>query len=266
MNIFLRELRSNFKALLIWSGIVVLFSYAGFAKFSAYYGNPEMLAVLDALPPAMLAAFGMSSDMANLTTLTGFYDIMITYFGLVLGIAAAMWGSDIISKEEREKTVEFSLTLPVTRGRVVTAKIAAVLVNCIVLLLVTWGITLVSAQSYAPDTEFYNLLTLSILAFFLMQLIFMALGVFLGCAIKKHKQAGSIAVWLLLGTYFASVLAGMSKDMEFLKYFSPFKYFDPVLMLRNSSLEFAYVLLSIAIIVVLIAGAYLTYKRRDLYI
>jgi ABC-2 type transport system permease protein len=51
---------------------------------------------------------------------------------LMLSIAAAMWGSDVISKEERDKTVEFALTLPVT-GRVVLAKTAAMLVDCILL-------------------------------------------------------------------------------------------------------------------------------------
>ena len=49
----------------------------------------------------------------NMTTLSGFYGIMFIYFGLMGAIAAAMWGSDIISKEERDKTVEFSLVLPV---------------------------------------------------------------------------------------------------------------------------------------------------------
>ena len=264
MNIFLRELRANFKSLLIWSGIVILFNLVGFAKFSAYYGNPEMLAILDSMPPAMLAAFSVSSF--NLTTVTGFYGIMITYFGLMLGIAAAMWGSDIISKEEREKTVEFSLTLPVTRTRLITAKLAAALVNCIILLLVTWGITLVSAQQYHPDSKFYNYVSISIPAYLLLQLIFLALGIFLGCAMKQHKRAGSMAVAILLGTYFASVLSGMSKNMEFLKYVSPFKYFDPVLMLRESRLEVPFVLLSAAIIALCLVGAYLTYTKRDLYI
>lgn len=264
MNIFLRELRANFKSLLIWSGIVIVFNLVGFTKFSAYYGNPDMLAILDSMPPAMLAAFSVSSF--NLTTVTGFYGIMITYFGLILGIAAAMWGSDIISKEEREKTVEFSLTLPVTRARLITAKTAAVLFNCIVLLLITWGITLVSAQQYQPDSEFYNYVSISIPAYFLMQLIFLALGIFLGCVMKQHKRAGSLAVWTLLATYFFSVLAGMSKDLEFLKYFSPFKYFDPVLMLSESRLEVTFVLLSVVIFTTLLVGAYVSYAKRDLYI
>ena len=51
MNIFLRELKANFKSLIIWSVIIALFILMGISKFSAYAGNPEMLKILDALPP-----------------------------------------------------------------------------------------------------------------------------------------------------------------------------------------------------------------------
>ena len=59
MNIFIRELRANLKSLLIWSVIVILFNIVGFSKFSAYYNNPELLAILDTMPPAMISAFDM---------------------------------------------------------------------------------------------------------------------------------------------------------------------------------------------------------------
>ena len=116
MNIFLRELKANLKSLLIWSVIIGLLIMMAVAKFSAFAGDPEMLKMLDAMPPALLDALNMRAF--NLTTLTGFYGIMFIYFGLMGAIAAAMWGSDIISKEERDKTVEFSLVLPVSRSRV----------------------------------------------------------------------------------------------------------------------------------------------------
>jgi ABC-2 type transport system permease protein len=264
VNIFFRELRANLKSLLIWSGIVILFNYVGFAKFSAYYNNPEMLKILDSFPPSVLSA--LSVNAFNLTTVAGFYGIMIVYFGLMLSIAAVMWGSDIISKEERGKTVEFSLTLPVTRAKLVTAKTAAVLVNCIVLLLITWGITLVSAQQYKPDSAFYKFVAVSIPAYLLMQLVFMAIGIFLGCAMKQHKRAGSTAIAILLGTYFISIMAGLDKNLDFLKYFSPFKYFDPSLLFKESRLELPFVLLSIALIAIFLAGAYFFYEKRDLYI
>jgi ABC-2 type transport system permease protein len=264
MNIFVRELKANLRSLIIWGVIVVLFVTVGVSKFSAYYGNPEMLAILDQMPRALLEAF--SFQAFNLTTVTGFFGVMFTYFALLLSIAAAMWGSDVISKEERDKTVEFALTLPVTRSRVVTAKALAALVNCIGLLLITWGASLVSVAQYQPDSEFYQFLRLCMLALFIMQLIFLAIGIFLGCAMKRYKRAGAVAIALLLGTYFLSVISGLNKDLEFLKYFSPFKYFDAGLLMREARLDVTFVLLSAAIILASMVGAYLTYARRDLYI
>ena len=264
MNIFVRELKANLKSLLIWGVIVALFVTVGISKFSAYYGNPEMLAILDEMPPALLAAFNFQAF--NLTTITGFFGLMFSYFALLLSIAAAMWGSDIISKEERDKTVEFSLTLPVTRSRLVTAKTLAALVNCIGLLLITWAVSLVSAAQYQPDSEFYSFLRLCMLALFIMQLIFLAIGILLGCAMKRYKRASAVAVALLLGTYFLSVISSLNKNLEFLKYFSPFKYFDPGVLLREARLDVTFVGLSLAIILVSMVGAYLTYARRDLYI
>jgi ABC-2 type transport system permease protein len=264
MNIFVRELKSGLKSLLIWGVIVVLFVIVGVSKFQAYYGNPEMLKILDCMPAAMLDAFNMRAF--NLTTVSGFFGIMFSYFALIVSIAAAMWGSDIISKEERDKTVEFSLTLPVTRARVVTAKALAALVNCIGLLLVTWGASVVGTMRYPPEAGFSRFLTLCMLAMFVMELVFLAIGIFLGCAMKQYRRAGSVAVTLLLGTFFLSVISSMNTDLDFLRYLSPFRYFDAGLMLREARLDPVFVGLSLAIVVVSMAGAYLTYARRDLYI
>jgi ABC-2 type transport system permease protein len=177
-----------------------------------------------------------------------------------------MWGSDIISKEERDKTVEFALTLPITREKLITAKVLAALVNCIGLLCIMFIASLVSTAQYNPDRDFYEFLFLCMQALFILQLVFLAVGVFLGCSMQQYKRSGSVAVSLLLGAYFISVVSGLSEKLEFLKYFSPFKYFNPVSFVNESSLDLNYVLLSLGIILVCVAGGYFTYARRDLYI
>lgn len=264
MNIFKREVKANFRSLLIWGGIVIAFIFTGITKFSAYEGNPEFLEVFDSMPPALSSAFQFNAF--NLTTITGFYGVMFNYFALMATISAAMWGSDIISKEERDKTVEFALTLPITREKLVTGKILAAVVNCIGLLLIMWAASLVSAAQYQPDGEFYKFLFLCMVALFIMQMVFLAVGVFLGCAMKQYKRAGSLAVSLLLGTYFLSIISGLSENLTFLKYFTPFKYFNPATLLNESRIDVNYVLLSLGIIIVCISGGYITYARRDLYI
>jgi ABC-2 type transport system permease protein len=264
MNIFLRELKANFKSLLIWAVILLLLITIGFAKFTAYEGNPELVAILDDMPQVLLDALNMTAF--NLTTITGFYGVFFTYFALILSIAAAMWGSDIISKEERDKTVEFSLTLPVRREKVVTAKSFAALVNCIGLLLITWALVLVNASKFQTDPEFYAFVSRSMLALFILQLVFLAIGIFLGCAMMQYKRVGSVAISLLLGSYILSVISSLNQSLDFLHYFTPFAYFDPGVLMREARFDLIYLLICVGIIIVSMAGAYYTYARRDLYI
>lgn len=264
MNIFLRELKANLKSLLIWSAIIALLIMMAVSKFSAFAGDPEMLKMLDSLPPAMLDAFSMRAF--NLTTLIGFYGIMFVYFGLMGAIASAMWGTDIISKEERDKTIEFSLVLPVSRSRVITAKALAALVNSIAFVLITWGVSLAAVRSFKPDQAFFNYLALEMRAMFVIELIFLAIGLLLGCAMRHYKRSASTAVAVILATYFMSVASGMQEKLDFLKYFTPFRYFDAAELLRSGRMDGMYLLISTAIIVACVTGAYLTYSRRDLYI
>jgi len=264
LNIFFRELKANFKSLIIWSVIIVLLTMIAVAKFSAFAGDPSMLAMLDSLPPAMLDALSMRAF--NLTTVSGFYGLMFIYFSLMGAIAAAMWGSEIISKEERNKTVEFSLVLPVSRSRVVTAKALAALVNCLAFVLVTWGISLVAVRPYSPDAAFYDFLRLEMVAMFLIELIFLAIGLLLGCSMKQYKRSGSTAVAIILVTYVISILPAMYEKLDFLKYFTPFKYYDAGELFRSGTLDGTYLLISAGIIIVCVAMAYWVYKRRDLYI
>jgi len=248
MNIFLRELRANLKSLLIWSVIVSFLIMMAAAKYSGFAGDPEMVKMLDSMPPALLDALSMRAF--NLTTVTGLYGIMFIYFGLMGAIAAAMWGSGIISKEERDKTVEFSLVLPVSRSRVITAKALAALVNCIAFVLITWAVSLVATRSYNPDQAFYNFLVLEMQAMFILELIFLAIGLLLGCAMKQYKLSGSVAVAIILATYFVSIFSSLDQKMDFLKYFTPFKYFDAGELLRSGALSGGYLLVSAAFIVV----------------
>ena len=92
------------------------------------------------------------------------------------------------------------------------------------------------------------------------------MGILLGCALKQYKRSSSIAVSLLLATYFISILSSLSENLSFLKYFSPFNYFNPATLLHESKIELPFLWLSAGIIAVSLIGAYLSYTRRDLYI
>jgi ABC-2 type transport system permease protein len=264
MNIFFRELKANLKSLITWSVVLILLIIISSAKFSAFAGDESMVKVIEAMPKELLEAFSMRSF--NLITLSGFYGVMGVFFFMMGAMAAAMWGSDIISKEERRKTVEFSLVLPVSRNRVITFKALAALVNCILYVLITWGVAIAAVQNYSPDQAFYDFLALEMQAMFIIELIFLALGLLLGCAMKRYKLAGSTAIGIILAAYFLSVFSGLQEKLDFLKWFTPFKYYDTTNLFHNGSLDGISLLLSAGIIVGCLVGAYISYNKRDLYI
>jgi ABC-2 type transport system permease protein len=264
MNILRRELRANARSLLIWCGITALCVAIEFGEFTVYYNNPEYTQVLDAMPQAVISAFNI--DAFNLTTATGFFGVLSSYLVLLLAIAAAMWGADIISKEERDRTVEYALTLPVTRARLITGKIAAALVLCAVLLGVTWVATLLAARRYAPDATFNGFVAIVMVSFALIQAIFLSVGIMLGCVMGGRRRAGPVAMFILLATYFCGFLLDFTDRLGFVRYLTPFRYYDPLLMLHESRLEARFVVLALVITVGCLAIGYAGYQRRDLHV
>ncbi len=264
MNIFLHELKSNLKSLLIWSVVLVLLIVIAISKFSAFAGDPELLAILDSMPDSIMDALSMRSF--NLTTLSGFYGILFLYFSLMGAVAAAMWGSTIISKEERDKTVEFSLVLPISRNKLVTAKAFAALFNCIAFVLIAWGASVIAIQSFTPGEATFSFLRLEMLAMFLVELIFLSLGLLLGCSMKKFKRASATAVAIILTTYFISIVSKLQPDLDNLKYITPFRYYDAIDLFHSGQINDIYLGLTGFIVVVSMILAYYAYNKRDLTI
>ncbi|MBN2045707.1 MAG: ABC transporter permease subunit [Anaerolineales bacterium] len=265
MNIFLRELKANSRSLFFWCLFIVFFIYMGISKFSAFTAvDSDIMAMLEGIPPVVLE--GLQLNAFNLTTITGYYGVMQSYFALMAAIFAVLLGNGIIAKEERDKTVEFSLTLPIPRHKLITGKVAAALVNCAIFVLVMWGGSIVAAQPYQPDEAFYQFLGMLMLSSFFIELIFLTIGVLLGAAMKEYKRSGSVAVFILFGTFIFSILSALSEDLEFLKYFSPFVYFDPLKLLNESKFDPGYLAISAAICIISLGLAYFSYAKRDLYI
>jgi len=262
MNIVVRELYAHKKSLIIWSVSMIAFVMMMFAEFAAYYKNPEILAVLEAFPPEMLQAFGMAG--ANLTTVTGYMSVAVVFIALTLGTYALLLGNNIIAKEERDKTAGFLLTLPVSRTHLITQKLIAATLSSLILLLVVAASILVAVLPYQVEEHFGTFMALVILTIFIIMLIFLSIGMLLAAVTKRHKLSGGIGIALISALYLASIIASLSDSMAFLKYVSPFAYFEAPQLLRDLGLEPIKVALSALIIGASLFGTYTVYSRRDL--
>lgn len=261
MNVLLRELRAYRKSTVVWaaslSAIIVVFMalYPAFTQDVA--ATKE---ILSRFPEALRNALNLS--LANFFTIYGFYGYLLTFATLAAAIQAMNLGTGVISKEVSGKTADFLLSKPVTRARVVSAKLAAILAILVITNVVFVAVSYLSAR--IVDTEGFAAGTFLLLAstMSLVQLVFMALGVLAAVLIPKVKSVVSVS----LPTVFTCYIIGTLGDVlgnDKVRYVSPFRFYDTSYIIDHVSLEAKYLVLEAVVVAVVLAASYAVYIRKD---
>lgn len=264
MNIVKRELRSNLKSMIIWSIAIAFLVIVWMIEYESFVDNPAINEFMESLPEGMMAALGMQDF--TLSSLNGFIGSISLYLYLLLGIQAVLLGSSIISKEERDKTAEYLFTLPISRRKVIVGKTLSAIINLAILNIITLGSMILSTMSYDKGEDFYSFIGITFVSIFIIQMIFLSIGMFVSAVNKRHKKSGNISVGILMIAFLISSLINMVDSVDFLKYITPFKYFDVSYILDEMRLQPIYIVISILIIVAGIGGTLIFYPKRDLYI
>jgi ABC-2 type transport system permease protein len=263
MNVFLRELKSHLLGTIFWCiGMAALIG-ASFAKYQAYSaGGLSLGAFVNKFPKALQIVFGLNGF--NLQTIGGFYGVVFIYIALMGTVHAVLLGTDLISKEERDRTSEFLYVKPVPRSKVITAKLLAGFIYLVVLNLVTLISSIYFAHILAKGQSITKDVLILMAALFFLQIIFFAIGAFIAGLTKRPKAASSIATSVLMVTFILPFLINFDSKLDVLKYLTPFKYFDARVLITSDRLNTAYVVISLVLVAVSVAGTYYFYSKRDL--
>jgi ABC-2 type transport system permease protein len=263
MNIYFKELKSHRKSLIFWSIGVFLMVVSGMSKYAGLSSSGQSLtAVFEEMPKSMQAVMGIGT--LDMSKASGFYGMLFIYLVLMATIHAAMLGATIISKEERDKTSEFLFVKPVSRTKIITAKLLAVFTNIVIFNLVTFISSIIIVGQYSDGETVNGDIAITMAGMFILQLVFMVIGSAISSIKKRSKTAGSLATGILLLTFLLSIAIDLNESIESLRYFSPFKYYEAKNMMYGGGLDGVYVVLSLILIVALSYITYLFYKKRDL--
>jgi len=265
MNIFLREMKANRKSLFWWSFGMVMMIYAGMAKYTAYAtSGQDITALMGQIPSTVRAALGFSD--LDVMKASGFYGMLYLYILLMATIHAVLLGAGILAKEERDHTSEFLNTKPSSRSRTVTAKLLAAVLNVLVLNLVCFALSLTVVEQYAQGENLTPDILLLMGAMFILQLVFLFIGTAIAASGRSPKTAVSVGATIMLSAYVVSIVVDVNRNLDFLRYLTPFKYFTASSVMKSQSLEPVYLVLSAVIMAAAITATYVGYNKRDLLI
>ncbi|MBN2795952.1 MAG: ABC transporter permease subunit [Clostridia bacterium] len=264
MNIIFRELKSIRKSLIIWSVSMMFLIYVGMVKYAGVReAGDSMEEMMSTLPKGMKAVFGIGS--LDLTQVSGYYIVFFLYFALLGGVHAIMQGSVVLSKEERDKTADFLMVKPIKRHQVVTSKILASLFAVVVVNLVTWVSSVIIVAQYNEGSSINGLIRDLMIALLILQVIFFSVGLLIGAIAPSTKKATGLSTGILLGTFLMSVVVDLYSKLDFLEYFTPFKYFDGKAIYK-SGFDLFHLILSVVIIFLSLYFTYRIYQKKDLHV
>lgn len=265
MNIYLREMNINKKSLIIWILSIMFFVILEIQEYEAYSSTATNMAefakMLDSMPKFIQTMWGISTF--DLTTPIGFYAVIFSFLILTTCIHAGMFGANIISKEERDRTSEFLMTKPISRSKVLTCKMLASITNILILNLSVVICTSIVLKSMTTETILKQMILASI-GMFMLQLLFLVIGFGVSCISKNYKNASYITISILLGTYFFSMIIDISEKFEKLSILTPFKYFLSEDFFIHYKLNTGYLILTLTIIIVILIISYNGYSKKDL--
>lgn len=260
---FKRELKTNFKSFTIWTFVLLSIFLIAFLMYPSIVNSDnikmmnEMMAVF---PEEMLKAFNM--DISSIDTVYGWLKSEgFTLVLLIVGCYAGIVGSNILLKEENDKTIEYLNSLPVTRKDIVVNKVITGLIYIVGMVLIL-GIFNYIGLSLSGDFDRKQYLLLSITPTFPALVIYFS-SMFLSTLTNKTKKMLGLSLGIVLISYVLQVFSTTAESTKFLKYFSVFTLADLRNVIVNTSINPIMVVISITLSVVFFLLTLINYNKKD---
>lgn len=261
---FKKEFKFNFKSLIIWTLItlsIFLLVYLMYPTIMSSENAKMIDELVKIFPKEVLVAFNM--DIASMDSAYGWLKSEgFVFVLLITGAYAGIMGSNILLKEENDKTIEYLHSLPIKRTSIVLNKMLVGLIN-ITTLIIVLGIFNYIGLTISGDFDQKQFILLSITPLFSSYVTFF-LCMFISTFTHKTKKTLGISLGIVLISYILQTLSAMTKEVEFLKYASVFTLADIRNVILNSSINLNMILITIILSVVFSTLTIINYNKKEL--
>ncbi len=257
-----RELKVNFKSLLIWVITVMSILLIVFLMYPTISSNSSEININDIvkiMPENLLAAFNI--DLVDISSVDGFFKTEgMVLLMLIYSVYASQLGATILLKEESDKTIEYLYSKPVSKKSILTSKIVAGLLNIIFFItLITLFVVIGLMFSNVPIVDVL-LLNVSML---IPTILVFLIAIYISTFFRKTKQMNAISYGIVFLSYFANIFSDMSSNIEWLKYFSFYTLADVRNQVANNQFNFYFIVIFIIISLIIIILSFRNYNLKE---
>lgn len=259
-----RELKVNLKSFIIWTSILIIMFLVVFLVYPFMITDDTVNSLdemMKVFPPELLKTFNM--DITSINTAYGWLKSEGFMFVLIaVGVYSSIMGSNILYKEEKDKTIEYLSFLPIKRSSILTNKIIVSIIYIISMILVL-GIFNYIALALSCEFESKEFIYLSITPLLIAMPLF-SINLFISTFLHKTKKTFGYSLGLVFIFYMFNVISELSDKVEFMKYFSIYALSDIRNVIANGYINPINVILSFIISLIFIIFSYIKYNKKEL--
>ena len=256
-----RELRANYKMILLFTAVITLYSTVIIAMY-----DPKLGASLNMMAesmPELFAAFGMTNAGATMLEfiinyLYGFLLVVIPMLGLLL-IAGRL-----VVRYVDQGSMAYLLATPNTRGTIIRTQILFLVLCTLFLVIYSSGLGLIASEMLFPgelDVSHYLLVNAGLLC---LHLFLGGMCFFFSSVFFEQKKAYGCAGGCLVAFLLIQMLSQVSKQLEGLRLLTPLTLFQAKeLAMESSEALMMAGCLAILGVILYIAAAQI-FRRRNL--
>lgn len=263
MNVFLRELKNDARALLYWCLAMAFMVGASVGKTSGMTGseNQSLEMMLKLMPNVLQRLFGLGT--IDLSRVDGVFAIIALYIALIAAFHASSLGTGAFAKEERDRTFEFLYVRGRTRNALLGSKLAANLLEIVVLNAFTFafGLAVVYAVKAESIASTYFPMMVGVLT---IQLFCYALGLLVSMLTCRMRAASGVTSSVIMALFLLAILGSIVDPGLWFISLSPFARFDGKTILQKG-LDVPAMLQWMAVSAALVIGSFAIHARRDLH-
>lgn len=259
MNVFLYELKTNFKALIIWSLCASLLIYVSFWEYGAT-SSLDMDALFAGFPPIINTLFGVSP--LGVSDIIGYAALIIYYINFIGLAYALILGNKTIQKELDDKTSEFLFTKPITREKILFAKSAVDKIYLTLFNVICFGLTTVMMVNIGSEDYTNNEIVKFMFLTYLGLLVLMLLTYFITLAanVMFNDKRISLAIGgaFIIYAYASGVAVLSFEKLNDYYFLSPWRFFSLDVIVTDG--------FSIILFVLCLLGAAIAYVLTSILI
>ncbi|MDO5555956.1 MAG: ABC transporter permease subunit [Clostridia bacterium] len=223
---FKREMKINLKSFIIWLLILIGLFLVVFLMYPSII-NSDNIKMMDEMmkvfPQEILKAFNM--DISSIDSAYGWLKTEgFVFVLLIIGCYSGLLGSNILLKEESDKTIEYLNSLPIKRNSIIFSKVLCGLIYIISMIFVI-GLFNFVGLSLSGEFDKTQYVLLSITPVFPALVVFFVC-MFLSTFTHKSKKMLGLSLGIVLIGYVLQMFSSIAESTEFLKYFSMFTLAD----------------------------------------